>query len=586
MKQEQFSLKNDHWIKPYLKQYKGSLCLALFLGLLMFFCGGALMFYAGYTIDKAATRPENILMIYVPIVLMRAVGIGRPLFRYLERLVSHNWILRVTSDLRRRLYNIVERNTSAVGSKYQTGSLLSLLTEDIGHLQNLYLRTIFPAIMGYLVALLVIILLGAVSWPLAGIILLLMLIELLLVPLVSLLKQAAVRSKEKAEKAQLYTEFTDQVLGAGDWQISGREQDFKDQTHDASQALARNFNKSAHFDWARDFILEFVFGLMAVALLYFTNKSLTYNQEAANYVGAVVLALFPLSDAIIPVAQGVEEWHTYSDSIKRLNAMKVNKQELPAQEKITPADVKELTINRLAFTYPGESQAIIQDFSLKLKKGEKAALIGPSGSGKSTILQLVLGDLAADSGSVAINGINVRNLQKVRSQLFAVLNQEPFLFNTTVYENLHMANPQADEDQLMAVLDQVQLGDYIRSLPAKLDTPVAEAGARFSGGQKQRLALARVLLQDAPIVLLDEPTAGLDPLTEKKLLDLVFKVLKDKTVIWITHNLQAMSHIQKVIFFKDGKIEMAGEPHELYHSNDHFRELYLMDRGLKSEEIQ
>ena len=205
MMNKKFSWKNDHWIKPYLAQYKWNFLLAIFLGVIMFFCGGALMFYAGYTIDKAATRPENILMIYVPIVLMRAVGIGRPLFRYLERLVSHNWILRVTSSLRRRLFYIAERNTSAVGSSFQTGSILSLLTDDIGHLQNLYLRTIFPAILSYLVGFFVVILLGLFSWPLAGAIAILLVAELVLVPFFSLLKQAAVRTKEKEEKAQLYT---------------------------------------------------------------------------------------------------------------------------------------------------------------------------------------------------------------------------------------------------------------------------------------------------------------------------------------------------------------------------------------------
>ncbi len=185
MMNKKFSWKHEHWVKPYLAKYKWNFLLAIFLGITMFFCGGALMFYAGYTIDKAATRPENILMIYVPIVLMRAVGIGRPLFRYLERLVSHNWILRVTSSLRRRLFYIAEKNTSAVGSAFQTGSILSLLTDDIGHLQNLYLRTIFPAILSYLVGFIVIILIGLFSWPLAGIIAILLIMELILVPFFS-----------------------------------------------------------------------------------------------------------------------------------------------------------------------------------------------------------------------------------------------------------------------------------------------------------------------------------------------------------------------------------------------------------------
>ena len=164
---------------------------------------------------------------------------------------------------------------------------MSLLTDDIGHLQNLYLRTIFPAILSYLVGFIVVILLGLFSWPLAGVIAILLVAELVLVPFFSLLKQAAVRTKEKEEKAKLYTEFTDQVLGAGDWKISGRKADFFNQTKNTLKSLSKNEKKSGKFDWARDFGLEFIFGLMAVTLLYFTNQTLTYNQEAANYVGAV-----------------------------------------------------------------------------------------------------------------------------------------------------------------------------------------------------------------------------------------------------------------------------------------------------------
>lgn len=580
MMNKKFSWKHEHWVKPYLAKYKWNFLLAIFLGVVMFFCGGALMFYAGYTIDKAATRPENILMIYVPIVLMRAVGIGRPLFRYLERLVSHNWILRVTSSLRRQLFYIAEKNTSAVGSTFQTGSILSLLTDDIGHLQNLYLRTVFPAILSYIVGFIVVILLGLFSWPLAGIIATLLIMELVLVPFFSLLKQAAVCGKEKTEKALLYTEFTDQVLGAGDWKISGRRDAFFNQTKATLKSLSKHEKKSGKFDWARDFFLEFIFGLMAVAILYFTNKNLTYNQEAANYVGAVVLALFPLSDAFIPVGQGIEEWHTYSDSVKHLNELTVPETHLPPQEYLDPVFVGTLKATDISFTYPGEDYPIIQNFSLTLKRGQKAALIGPSGAGKSTLLQLILGDLKPNEGTVTLDKVNVLALQKERSKLFSVLNQEPFLFNTTIYENLKMANPDATADQMMEILEKVQLAEFVNSLPKKLDTEVAEAGARFSGGQKERLALARVLLQDTPIVLLDEPTVGLDPLTEQKLLNLVFDVLKEKTVVWVTHHLQGVKYMNQVLFFKDGKVTMQGNPYELFENNKHFHQLYLMDQGL------
>lgn len=136
-------LKTDEWVKPFFKQYKKSLILALTLGFITFFCAGALMFNSGYLISRAASLPENILLIYIPIVLTRAFGIGRPVFRYVERLVSHNWVLKMTSNLRVKLYDSLEQDAVFFKQNHRTGDILGLLSEDINHIQNLYLRTIF-----------------------------------------------------------------------------------------------------------------------------------------------------------------------------------------------------------------------------------------------------------------------------------------------------------------------------------------------------------------------------------------------------------------------------------------------------------
>lgn len=574
-----FNLKTDQWIKPFLKKYKNLLFLAIFLGVLTSFCAAALMFTSGYTIDKSATRPSNILAVYVPIVLTRAFGIGRPVFRYLERLVSHNWVLKVTSNLRKKLYDILEVDATSVNQKYKTGDILSLLTEDLGHLQNLYLRTVFPAIIAYIVAIIIVIALGAFNWIFGLAMLILMFVELFVVPVWSVVIESARKIRQKALKSELYTELTDQVLGDYDWLIANRRQDFTNLTKNTHQEIINSEQKSDRFDWVRDFILQVILGLMAIVLLYFSSKLLTGNQESANWIGAVVLALFPLSDTIIPVAQGFEEWNEYRDSIIRLNELNPPEKNLPQQLTIDPNQVNDIKISNITFTYPGEELPIINDFSLNITRNEKVAIIGPSGSGKSTILELVLGDLTAQSGTVTIDNIDIAQLQDERPKLFSVLNQTPFLFNTTIYQNLIMANPNASLDEIYEVLAKVQLKPFIDSLPEGLNTDVQEAGARLSGGQRQRLALARVLLQDAPIVLLDEPTVGLDPLTEKKLLEVVFEVLKDKTVIWITHHLQGIKYIDNLIFLNHTKIEMSGNPRVLYQTNSHFKKLYEMDQG-------
>lgn len=572
--------KHDTWVKPYLKQYKFLLATVLFLGVLTTFCGGALMFTSGYTIDKSATRPYNILMIYPAILLTRAFGIGRPTFKYIERLRSHNWVLRVTSNLRTRLYQTVEQDAAFFSEKYQSGNILGLLSEDIDHLQNLYLRTVFPTVVGILLVVIITIGIGYFDWWFGLFILLLLLIEVLWAPLLSTSIEAARRERQKTLKDQLYTELTDNILGANDWVLSGRKADFQKTTQTTINQLNASKLISKKFGWKRDFYLQLVLGVIFLVLIVFTNLHFTSTQAQANYVAAFVLAIAPVGETIIPISQGFEEYPMYRDSVKRLNQLHPTPQKLPPQQQLAPADFQTLTIQNLQFEYDATTPVLVRNFNQTIQRGEKLALIGPSGSGKTTLLQLINGDLAPQKGAVLVNQINVRALQNNRQQLFAFLNQQPFLFNTSILNNVRLGNENKSDQQVRDAIAAVKMQDLVESLPQGYDTSVQEAGARFSGGEQQRLSLARILLQDAPIVLLDEPTVGLDPITEHDLLQTIFTVLQDKTIIWVTHHLQGINHVDQVIFWNQGQIEMAGNPQHLYQTNAHFQELYRMDQGI------
>lgn len=574
------TFKHDTWVKPYIKQYKGLLITALILGLLTSFCAAALMFTSGYTIDKAATHPVNILLIYVPILLTRAFGIGRPVFKYIERLKSHNWVLRVTSDLRTRLYKTLESDASFFTEHHKTGDIMGLLSEDISHLQNLYLRTIFPAVISYLLTLIGSIALGVFNPSFGFFVFLLLFLEVFVVPLISVSVESARRAYQKSVKSDLYVQLTDNILGVDDWVISGRKNDFKNLTAQNITNLDTSQNKSKAFRRNRDFVLQLIFAIMIICFLIFTNLTMTHDQEQANFVAAVVLAVFPLSDAIIPVSQGFEEWTLYKDSIDRLNSIKPVPNTLPKQVELNPADFESLKINNITFEYDSNSPILIKNFSQDIHRGEKLALLGPSGIGKTTILQLILGDLRPQQGQISINGFDISQVQANREQLFSVLNQKPFLFNTTLINNVRLGNEKKSDAEVKKALERVGLKDLVESLPDKYETLVGENGSRFSGGEQERIALARILLQDAPIVLLDEPTVGLDPITENDLLETFFNVLSDKTIIWVTHHLQGIKHVDHVVFMNSDKIEMEGAPKELYQTNKHFKELYQMDQGL------
>ena len=206
--------------------------------------------------------------------------------------------------------------------------------------------------------------------------------------------------------------------------------------------------------------------------------------------------------------------------------------------------------------------------------------MGKSGAGKSTLIQLLLGARIPASGTITINDWHPEDYGNQIFEMVSVLNQKPYLFATSVKNNIRLGNQAATDEEIEQVIKQVKLDEYIHSLPRGLNTQMEETGQRFSGGERQRIALARILLKKTPIVILDEPTVGLDPYTERFLLDTIFSALKDKTIIWVTHHLIGIEKMDEVIFIDNGKITMQGSHQDLLRTNEHYRQLYKLDRGL------
>lgn len=572
-------LKTDEWVKPFFKQYKKSLILALTLGFITFFCAGALMFNSGYLISRAASLPENILMIYIPIVLTRAFGIGRPVFRYVERLVSHNWVLKMTSNLRVKLYDSLEQDAIFFKQNHRTGDILGLLSEDINHIQNLYLRTIFPTIIAWLLYIFVIIGIGYFSFFFALAMLLLLGVVVFLLPLWSVIINGARQEQQKQMKNELYSDLTDNVLGVSDWIFSQRGQDYVNHHEKSEEALREVNRKLQSFQRKRNFILQLMFGVITIALLVWTSRQFPGNHGgAANWIAAFVLSVFPLIDAFAPLPVAAQETNSYKDSIKNLNDLPTIQKRHEATPKISGALT--LKIDNVHYHYPEGKKSVLSGIDLTLRPGEKIAILGRSGSGKSTLANLIRGDLRATEGAITLNGEETYKFGDDISNYLGVIHQTPYLFHTTIANNLRIGNEAATDEALWQVLARVELKELVENLPEGLLTMVDEAGLRFSGGERQRLALARILLQEVPIILLDEPTVGLDPVTERALINTFFNELQDKTIIWITHHLQGIEAMDQVIFIEDGHLTMQGSPRELEQSNAHYRKLKQIDQGI------
>ncbi|RBR29417.1 thiol reductant ABC exporter, CydC subunit [Enterococcus cecorum] len=569
------AFEKDTWVKPYLQRYKAPLMLAIFLGFCTFFSAGALMFNSGYLISKSASLPENILLVYVPIVLTRAFGVSRPVFRYIERLTSHNWVLKMTSKLRRKLYHTLEKDAMVFKQKYRMGDILGLLAEDIQYIQNLYLRTIFPLIIALILYAFIVIAVGVFSIFFALYLALLLFILVIVLPVWSVVVNGARQEREKTLKTELYTDLTDNVLGVADWIFSQRGSEYVDTHLQVEQELYQVQDQKRLFNRRVHVLFQLIYSFIVIGLIVWTSQHFVGNHGgAANWIAAFVLSAFPVVDAFVVLPEAMQESNVYKDSINRLNALDETPDEVPKNIEVTNTRIQ---VEDLSFSY--DHHLVLDRLDLTIEPGEKIAILGKSGSGKSTLASLIRGDLKPQNGLLTLGGVPTYQFGDAMSHYISVIQQAPYLFHTTILNNVRMANTNKSEEEVWQVLERVGLKKLVEQLPEGLHTMVDEAGLRFSGGERHRMALARILLQDTPIVLLDEPTVGLDPLTEQALIDTFFSQLQDKTVIWITHHLQGIEIMDRVIFIEDGRLEMSGTPADLAQNNARFQQLKAIDEG-------
>lgn len=580
-------MKREGWFAPYVSSYFWRFVLIIVLGALTIFTASSLMYTSGFLISKASTPVENILMIYVPIVGVRTFGTSRAVIHYVERLVGHDTILRILSKMRVRLYNILEPQALFLSSRFRTGDILGMLADDIEYLQNVYLRTVFPSIIALLIYGAAVIALGTFDIAFALLMALYILVLVVVLPFLSLLFTQKRQREVKVERNRLYQKLTDAVLGMGDWVISGRQSQFVD-TYEADERKVAKTDAALR-SWARirTFIGQAVIGIGVLSMLYWAAGEFADGAIAGTLIAAFVLVVFPVADAFLPVSEAVEKIPQYRNSLERLSGVNGTEQNI-VSEKATVVDAlpqamksAHIKLENVGYHYGSEANWSVRDLSLDISQGKKIAIIGRSGAGKSTLLKAIQGVIEPSDGSVTINGIAADAYGEHIPSIIAVLNQSPHLFDTTVANNIRMGDPKASEQAIKEAGALAKMDTLISSLPDGYDTFVREAGQRFSGGERQRIALARILLQNTPVVILDEPTVGLDPRTERDLLKTMFEAMKDKSLIWVTHHLVGAEQMDEVIFMENGSVEMRGTHAELMKKEPRYRRLYELDRPVE-----
>ncbi|MEW4151443.1 thiol reductant ABC exporter subunit CydC [Bacillus thuringiensis] len=573
----------SNWVKPYIKQNKGRMTLTIFLGLLGVSSGAMLLFISGYLISKSALRPENVMAVYVPIVATRAFSIGQAVFHYIERLVGHDVVLRILEKMRTKLYRIVEPQALFFRSRFQTGDMLGVLSEDIEHLQNLYLRTIFPSILALVVYSIFVLVIGAFDLVFALIVGCMLAIIVFLLPFVSLLLMKKHHVTLKQGRSRLYQQLTDAVFGLSDWQASGRKDEFINEYVKQNDQLLKIEKRVKRWYHIRDSIIQLVVGIVVISMIIWTGNGAASEQIAPTVIAAFVLMTLSVTNALIPIADAIDRIPSYVESTHRLNGVESHsvlhdEMDLHGEKDYIEPKHVDIELNHVSYSYPDSNEIVLKDVSLQIKAGKKIAILGRSGTGKSTLLKLLTGALSPVNGQVVLNGERAHT--NLLSKYISVLNQKPHLFDTTIGNNVRIGKPEATDEEIWKALEKAQLASHITSLPDGLQTKMHEMGKRFSGGERQRVAFARTLMQETPIIVLDEPTIGLDPKTELSLIETMFSATEEKTVIWITHHLVGIEHVDEVIFLDRGQIVMQGSHKQLLKENEKYRKLYELDKGI------
>ena len=556
---------------PFLRLFKFSK-LPLFLGLVLMITGLAssigLLTTSGWFLAATAIAGLGTLFnFFYPSASVRGLAIGRTLFRYFEKLVTHDATFRILAKLRVQVFEKIIPLSPAVLNRYRNSDLLNRLVSDVDTLDSLYLRLIAPFITAIFVILAMCIGLSFVNAPLAlglGISLLLL---VFVIPTVFYQLGKKFGDKLVHSRALYRTQFLEFIQAQAELLLFNAEDKLKDNMTKTEANWQADQQKEANLSGFSTALSLLLNGLIIAAMLWFSAQAEFGNDEyrmafIALFTFAALASfeiLMPLGSAFLHIGQVIASAERVTDIIEQQPLVTFNGKAEFDQNTTTLIEAKDLS-----FTYPERQNRALENLNLTIQKGKKVAILGKTGSGKSTLLQLLVRNYDANQGQLFLAGKPIADYAEdtLRSQ-FCFLTQRVHVFSDTLRQNLQFASAvNISDEKMIEVLNQVGLGKLLEKEQG-LDIWLGDGGRPLSGGEQRRLGLARILLNDAPILLLDEPTEGLDRETERQILRLILAHAENKTLIMVTHRLTAIEQFDELFVIDEAKLIEKGTYAEL-----------------------
>jgi thiol reductant ABC exporter CydC subunit len=536
------------------------LALAVLYGVLASASAIGLTATSAWLISRAAQHPP-VLYLTVAIVAVRTFGIARGVFRYAERLAGHDAAFRVLTWLRVRAYQRLERLAPASLPVLRAGDLVSRFVADVDAALDVLVRVVLPYLVAALVGVVTVGFVAALL-PSAAVVLA---AGLLVVAVgVPLIQHAAARRADRSTaplRGELSAATVDLLHGLPDLVAYGAARRRLAALADTDARLRRATARSAAGIGLGAGLLALATGACVWAGLALGAHAVRAGALDGVLLAVVVLTPIAVFDTVSGLPVAAAQLATARAALARVFGLL--DQPVAVKEPPAPAPLPQppyrLDATGLSARWP-TGPDVIHDVDLTLTPGRRVAVVGPSGSGKSTLAAVLVRFLDPSTGKVSLNGVDTRDLagDDVRT-VVGLLTDDARLFDTTIAANLRVADPDADDARLRAALAGARLLDWVDSLPQGLDTMVGEQGSRLSGGQARRLALARVLLRDFPILIMDEPTEHLDEATADALTADLLAVTRGRTTVLITHRLTGLSEIDEIVVVDGGRVVQRGD---------------------------
>ncbi len=548
----------------FLRPFGGWVALSVLLGVATIASNIGLLGTSAYLIASAALHP-SIAELQVAIVGVRFFGISRGVFRYLERLVSHSVNFRLLAGLRVWFYRKLEPLAPACLQDVHSGDLLGRSIGDVETLQDFYVRIVSPPVTALIVTIGMGLFVGAYNPFLALVLVGGLLLSGVGIPLFAASISRGPGRDLTLRRSDLGQELVDIVQGMPDLLV------FDQQAHAIARFEAIN-ERLAHAQlriaWTGGLVGSL--NLLAVNLTLLGMLMFGIPLVVGGALDGVILAVLSLVtlasfEAVSPLGQAAQQLPASLNAARRLFDLVSRPPAVPEPiSSLPPPASLDLEIHDLTFRYAPDLEPALQSVNLSLPAGKRIGIIGPSGSGKSTLLNLILRFWDCDAGCIEINGQDIKNYSAATVRLrIATITQETYIFTASLRENLLIAKPLALDDDLLQALERAQLMDWYRSLPNGLDTWLGTRGALMSGGERQRLALARAVLQQADLYLLDEPTSSLDPDNAAKLVAMLEELTRGRSVLWVTHSVLGMDAMDEILVLRQGRVVERGRHADL-----------------------